>query len=231
VKTQQTSISADSSLNVLGASSVGLLVTIGVVASLSIYLLPHDVHQSLAKLLYGPYATEQIPTLATQKGAELTHRVGGGLYMLIGTTQVIPSFRRRYLKLHRWLGRLFLLLTMTGGLSGVVLGLTVPYSGLSERIAVLTFGALIVYTGYRAYIHARRREITKHREWVLRSFSIGLGVSTIRLVYMAFIYIAEMPARQALAIAFWIGWILSLMCAELWLRRAHRRGTTAEASP
>jgi cytochrome bd-type quinol oxidase subunit 1 len=73
----------------------------------------------------------------------------------------------------------------------------------------------------RAFWLIRRREIALHREWMIRAFSIGLAVATIRPImgiFFATSRLSELTPREFFGIAFWIGFTLHLMAAEAWIR-------------
>jgi uncharacterized membrane protein len=193
-----------------------LLILIGILSSLSRYILPHDLHARVARVVYGPY-TQQLPVIAARPVFEAVHRVGGALYLVIGVSQFMPKLRARHLRLHRWLGRVFLLLTVLVAVGGAFMAVRFPYSGLQEAVPVVLFAAILLYSGYRAYRHARLREIAKHREWAMRAFSVGLGVATIRVFYVVMIYTTDLPARECFNTSIWLGFMLTLLAAEVWI--------------
>lgn len=69
---------------------------------------------------------------------------------------------------------------------------------------------------------AIRRQIAAHRAWMIRSFALVLGPMTIRLAYVPIWMIGGVPERETIAPSFWIGWLLNLAIAELWIRRSRR---------
>ena len=78
----------------------------------------------------------------------------------------------------------------------------------------------------------RRGEVTLHREWMIRSFAIGLGVSTIRVVYFFCLYTTDWSAQESLITSFWLGWSISLLVGECWIdyTRSERRLSLAAAT-
>jgi hypothetical protein len=56
---------------------------------------------------------------------------------------------------------------------------------------------------------------------MVRAFAIALGISTIRVVGLVLdVIIAPYgpDIRQAFVVALWVGWLLSVGAAELWLQ-------------
>jgi FtsH-binding integral membrane protein len=201
----------------VGTAAVWLLIIVGVGASLSRYLLPAALHAQIARPLYSEFARDQLPVLAAHPVPELLHRVGGSIYLLLGATQFMPRLRARHLTLHRWCGRAFLALTLLAGSTGVFMALAFPYDA-EETAPTVLFGTIMVGCGVMAYVRARRREVARHREWVMRCFSVGLGISTIRLIFVGLLYTTSLPMRTKYVVSFWLGWTLTLLAAEAWIR-------------
>jgi len=117
------------------------------------------------------------------------------------------------------------------GLTGLFFGGLIPYAGLSEAIPSVVFGLLFLYAAARAFLAIRRRDIARHREWMLRMFSLALGVGTIRLVGVALMSGLDMDLRDLIGPSFWIGWIATLGAAEWWIRcTRHTRAQEAVRS-
>ena len=112
------------------------------------------------------------------------------------------------------------------GVSGLAL-LKDPVGGVAEVTAILFFDALFLVSLVKAYLHARRREIALHREWVIRAMSVAVGVATVRPIMGAFFATAGMTGmtpREFFGIAFWIGFMLTYVAGELWIRYTRRFG-------
>jgi len=69
----------------------------------------------------------------------------------------------------------------------------------------------------RAVIQIRRREIAAHREWMLRTFAIGLAIATVRPIVGLFFALSTLAPREFFGIAFWLGFTLHLVVAEIWI--------------
>lgn len=206
---------------------VGLLVTVGVVASVSRYLLPHALHQRIALPLYGSYAPEQLPVLAAHPVSEALHRLGGALYMVLGAMQLTPGLRARHPTLHRYAGRVFVALSLVAGVTGAYMALAFAYEP-GERAPSVLFAAVMVASVVKAVIAIRRGDVRAHRAWMIRSFSVGLGIATIRVMAVIALHTTPWTTRQVITPIFWLGWASSLLVAELWIRSP--RGFTARGA-
>ena len=63
-------------------------------------------------------------------------------------------------------------------------------------------------------------EIAAHREWMLRTFSTGLAVATIRPIvgiFYATSAFSGLTPHEFFGTAFWLGFVLHLMVTEGWI--------------
>jgi uncharacterized membrane protein len=184
-------------------------------------------------LLYGvEIATEMIPKQFEWPIQNMLHRLGGTLYMVMGVLQFNKTFRARRPQVHRWVGRVFILLSFAAAISGMTMAYTHGMAGIVELVPSVVFGALMILATARAYLYARKREFAQHREWMIRSFSIGLGVATIRILYMVGIATTSLTPTQLIGVTFWLGWLMTMAAGEWWLRQTRpARRPDVEAQP
>jgi hypothetical protein len=81
---------------------------------------------------------------------------------------------------------------------------------------------MILFTA-RAYLSARQREFAQHREWMSRSFSIGLGIATIRIFYRVGIAATSLTSTQLVGVTFWSGWLVTMAHQLAMVTRGRRR--------
>ncbi len=84
---------------------------------------------------------------------------------------------QRYLKLHRILGRAYVVSVMIGAFTGIALAAGRP--GLPGTMMQAT--AWIVCTT-AAFIPARNRQITQHRQWMARSYAVTFTFVSSRVL-------------------------------------------------
>jgi len=154
-------------------------------------------------------------------GSVLFHTTFGPAALILGLVNLHPGMRARRWALHRWIGRVYLI-------SGFVLGLAGGYLALfaaGGTIARLGFFFLAVATLVSlsvGYLKIRRREITEHREWMLRSYAFIFGAVTLRL-WLPLLIIAHngefLPAYRIVA---WISWVPNILLIEWYIRRGWR---------
>ena len=204
--------------------AVAVLAVIGIAAAMSRALsiaiggLTYDQisHLVPAETVDETYALDRWfvahPVLA------LLHVVPGGLFLTLAPFQFSSRIRTRYIRFHRWSGRVLVLAALPAGLSGLLLGALFPYGGPAAASAVFVAGTLFLAALIRGFVAIRRRDVMLHREWMIRMFSIGIGIATIRVVALVLFAITRARAEALAGVSFWIGWVLSFAVAELWIR-------------
>jgi len=159
---------------------------------------------------------------AAHAGLAWAHILLGGLVLALAPFQFIPLVRRRYLRFHRWSGRLLLAAALPAGLSGMLLQALSPYGGILAGSAIAFAGVLFLTAAFRAYRAIRRGDVIEHREWMIRMLAVGLGVGTVRLVAIPLILLTGRRPLELIGIAFWLGFAIPIVAGELWIRSTRR---------
>lgn len=160
---------------------------------------------------------------ADHRALTLVHILPGMLFMILGPLQFVRRLRAKHPQIHRWSGRVFLTASGVLGVAGLTMALGPTVGGADEKAAILLFGTFFLICLAKAFWHALRREFAQHREWMIRGFSIGLAVAAIRPLMGVFFATAAIRGHipdphEFFGIAFWTGFTLSAVVAELWIR-------------
>jgi uncharacterized membrane protein len=157
--------------------------------------------------------------------ASLSHLAAGAVLFILVPLQFSRRLRARHPAVHRWNGRALLVLATAAGGAGLYLGVAQPYGGAWESLATTLFGGFFLFAAARGYLAIRRRDIARHREWMVRFFAVAIGISVIRVVGMGHFLVMGTEAIQprGFAAGLWAGWLLTLGVAELWIRRTRLR--------
>lgn len=143
-----------------------------------------------------------------------------------GLTQLLPIIRRHRPAVHRWNGRLFIVIAMflaLGGLWMTWLRGARPSDTLVPALIVSLNALIILLCCSLAIYYARQRQFDIHRRWALRAFLAVGGVWFFRVVIMAWIIINQGPRGMTdnlsgpadIALAFG-SYIMPLACLELY---------------
>jgi len=159
------------------------------------------------------------------------HLFPGLTFMILGPLQFSSRIRAKRLNVHRWSGRIFLFVSITAAVVGMIMAAQPStYIGANAAAAAWFFGGLSVFCAVKAFYHVRRKEILLHREWMIRTFAIGLGVSTVRLVAVPLFALTDLPLQEVMGISFWTGWGITMIGAEIWINLTRAPLHAAKAS-
>ncbi len=157
----------------------------------------------------------------------LTHIIPGALFMVLGPLQFVGRIRARHLWLHRLIGRVYVADSTVVGVTALILSFRLTIGGGIETAATLLFALIFLFALGKAVVHVRRGEIARHREWMIRAFAIGLAVATIRPIIGLFFALTTLLPQQFFGYAFWIGFMLHVVAAELWITATRARPVLA----
>ncbi len=76
--------------------------------------------------------SEHIPRYEQEKLYGYSHLICAILFILIFPIQFSKKIRLKSLTFHRWLGRLFVLISAIAGATGLALGIVIPFAGVTE---------------------------------------------------------------------------------------------------
>jgi uncharacterized membrane protein len=160
----------------------------------------------------------------------LMHIVGAMLAVILGPFQFLPRSRsRRFLNVHRWLGRTYLIAVLVGGLGGLYMA-PLSYGGLPTHLGFASLGILWLFSGWKAYRHIRRKEIESHREWMMRNYALTFAGVMLRL-WMPLSGAVGFEFLPSYLVVAWLCWVPNLLVAEWMIRRRRaglQRATTAQ---
>jgi len=144
----------------------------------------------------------------------LPHVAAGLLAIVIGPLQFWPKIRRDYLQFHRVAGRVYVVLVLIGaagalGLAGKIKGSPAYALGLAGLATAW------VTTTLMAFVAIRRKNLTQHKQWMVRSYVVTFAFVTFRLaddVLQAAHVQNEDVRSKYLA---WACWAVPLLVAEV----------------
>jgi uncharacterized membrane protein len=145
----------------------------------------------------------------------LPHGIAGALVLLIAPLQFSDRLRRRFTRLHRLGGLLYV--------AGVVilapLGAYIQYFqerlGAPRSFTVLGVvdAALLIATTLAAFVFAYKRKIAQHRQWMIRSYAVALVFIEARFI-LGVTGWGQLGVEMAQAVI-WSCLALSILLADL----------------
>lgn len=159
---------------------------------------------------YGPYYFPRAVWL-------FPHIVLGIVATLIGPFQFVPQIRKRYLKTHRRMGRIYIISVLLAGTSGMYLATT---TALTLVYAVGLFGLGFTWTvsAIMAYISIKNKKIELHKDWMIRSYVITFAFVTFRFVVDILMSAKISSYKELLVLMSWACWALPLFIAEIFIQ-------------
>jgi uncharacterized membrane protein YozB (DUF420 family) len=145
------------------------------------------------------------------------HILPGIVYLLLAPLQLWRGFRSRHLRWHRRIGRVAIVSGLLSGSFAIVFGSFQAFGGPLESAAAVIFGTWFIVALTVAYRSIRRRDVRRHRRWMIRAFAVGLAVGTIRAWIGLLSGLGPVDLRDSFAISFWIAFLMHVAAAEVWL--------------
>ena len=164
-----------------------------------------------------PYLSGAVP-LDNRHGGHgawlVLHIVGGIVALLAGPLQFSAAVRRRYLAVHRWTGRIYLVSVAVSVASAIRI-LVLPHSSFGFRIGIAGLALAWIATTGLAYAAIRRRQITLHREWMIRSYVVTFGFVFFRLLLDPLRSLGIATGPEIVSAVSWMCWALPLLVTEV----------------
>ena len=150
------------------------------------------------------------------------HVLSGILALLIGPFQFVRRLRRRFVRVHRFMGATYVASATALGVSGLILAPT-AYTGPVASAGFTVLGVAMLFTTWTAVRMIVAGRYGEHRRWMIRSFSLIMAGVMLRvwspLYYMAAgVGLVDFSFDTAYAAIAWLCWVPNLMLA-IWFTR------------
>jgi uncharacterized membrane protein len=146
----------------------------------------------------------------------VVHALSGGVALIAGSLQFNRTIRNKNRQLHRLSGRIYVyaiwIVSVSAFWNAIFFDVTTPAKLAFVVLAIFWFTATTI-----AYVRIRKREIRKHREWMIRSFSLSLFFVTFSF-WLPGLTGTDLPYEVAYPLAVFLSWFLNLTFAEIWIR-------------
>jgi uncharacterized membrane protein len=147
----------------------------------------------------------------------LIHILPGGLFLALALLQFMPGMRQKHLQFHRRMGRILVVTGLVIGITALVMSYTMNIGGPNETAATTLYAIVFLFCLVKAFWFIRRKEVGRHREWMIRAYAVGLGVATTRPIVGMFFAFRRLTPHEFFGIAFWLGFTITFMAGEAWI--------------
>jgi hypothetical protein len=156
----------------------------------------------------------------------VAHLCGGSMALLLGPLQFSGWMRRRYVKAHRWMGRLYLAGVLVASIAAVYMALWVAASR-AFGVALLYLDLAWVVTSGMGYVSALRRQFGAHKEWMIRSYVVTFAFVLFRWMSDDLNLYGKLGEDAQLVMLVWLAWAVPLLLTEVvlpWRRSVGAHG-------
>lgn len=147
------------------------------------------------------------------------HISGGMLALVLGPFQFWAGFRNKYLKVHRWMGRLYLTGILVGTVSSVALAFTTGIAvHLSWAFSLIVLAMAWFFTSGMALRFILLQRVNLHKEWMIRSYVVTFAFVLFRWLN-GMDWIHEFGNFTVVGPnLIWISWTIPLFLTEIILQ-------------
>jgi uncharacterized membrane protein len=183
----------------------------------------------IAQLGWGAQITPDNARFFAAPWPVVLHIAGALIFCVLGAFQFSASLRRRKPGWHRAAGRVLIPCGLVAALAGLWMTQFYPsveFDGpwlYTIRLLVGSAMALFLCLGVAAI---RRRDIPRHRAWMMRSYALGMGAGTQVITHLPWFLFPGIQGELARTLFMGAAWAINVAVAE-WLisreRSAHQR--------
>lgn len=152
------------------------------------------------------------------------HIIGGSLSLLIGLFQLWDKFRTWNWKLHRNLGKIYIIAVFTAGLCALYLASTVAFQvNWMYAFSLHILASVWLLATIIAYWSAIRKKFKMHEEWMIRSYIITVAFVAQSLSFKL-PFISELGSfAETAPTIIWTSWTVPLFFAEFYFDLNRKR--------
>jgi uncharacterized membrane protein len=170
---------------------------------------------------------EWLLTNVTWHIAFYMHIVLGGVSLLVGWLQFSSKLRSRNTKIHRYIGKIYVVSALFSSCAGCYIALFADggfWASLGfSCLSIIWFGTTLM-----AYLTIRNRKIVKHQVLMTYSYAACFAAVTLR-IWLPVLILVMGDYRTAYIVVAWLSWIPNLLVAYL-LTRSRKSGRAAVIS-
>ena len=145
-----------------------------------------------------------------------THIVLGGIALLIGWTQFGAKRRIKNLKLHRQIGKAYVIAALLSAFAGIYIALYAT-GGIIASVGFICLGIIWFYTTLKAFTEIKKGHILKHQKLMIYSYAACFSAVTLR-IYLPLLVMLFQDFNTAYLIVAWLCWVPNIMVAYFLVR-------------
>ena len=156
----------------------------------------------------------EIEQIYWYKYAFYIHVIFAVLALPAGFTQFNKTILRRYPRLHRGLGYLYVAaILICAAPSGFLIGIKAN-GGVLAQVAFTLLALLWFFFTLQAVLKAKNGAFKAHKNFMIRSFALTCSALTLRYWKLVLVYLFHPNPMDLYQLIAWLGWIPNLLIAE-----------------
>lgn len=158
-----------------------------------------------------------------------SHVLIGSIALLIGPFQFNRALLLRRRRVHRVLGKIYVIGALLTGVVGLYMA-WYAFGGLITQTGFAGLGISLLFTTTKAFTSIKAGDVAAHRRWMIRSFAMLFAAVTLRieLPILIGIFGGFEPAYRVVS---WLCWVPNLLVAEALVYRSPDRADVAIERP
>ena len=151
------------------------------------------------------------------------HIIFGGLALLVGWIQFSKKLRIKQIKLHRFVGYVYVMAAIISGICGVYIAFFAT-GGWISSMGFICLGIIwLSSTGY-AFLLIKKTKINAHERMMIFSYAACFAAVTLRiwLPMLIALFGEFVPAYRVVA---WLCWVPNIIVAALIVRRKAKQNS------
>lgn len=144
------------------------------------------------------------------------HITLGGLALLIGWVQFSNTLRVKKVKLHRRIGKIYVLSVLTSGICSLFIALYAT-GGITSILGFFLLGLIWLATTVLGFKAAKKGEIELHEHLMTFSYAACFAAVTLR-IWLPILTMATGEFISAYRIVAWLCWVPNMIVAYLLIK-------------
>lgn len=137
------------------------------------------------------------------------HIIFGGIALLIGWMQFSKKLRKKYLNLHRWIGKIYVVSVLISGIPGFYIAFHAS-GGLSPKLGFTIGAVLWVILTVLGFSTIRKGKVEAHKKFMMYSYAGTFGAVTLR-IWLPLLIITLGSFKEAYQIVAWLSWVPNMI--------------------
>lgn len=147
------------------------------------------------------------------KFAFFAHIIFGGISLFIGWRQFGSQFRNKHLKIHRIIGKSYVVSVLISSVSSIYMGIHAN-GGIVACVGFVCLGLIWLSTTLMSVVYISKGDVTKHQQLMIYSYACTFAAVTLRIWLPVLENITYDPDNSYRAVA-WLSWMPNLWVAYI----------------